>query len=145
MTDDELQQLKSNDCDWFLQTLVEYANHGLHVGLTLTTGAGLVSGTLIGGSEYLETQKTEMALVLSDEDHEHFSSIADQWKERYIRPLPDNAGPLSPVFIHLKDAYLLAGNHLIPTTRGVLWRGKLDSVIGFNIGTLSVTNDLDEG
>lgn len=142
MTEEELQQLKSNDCDWFLQTLVEYSNHGLSVGLTLTTGAGLISGTLIGGAEYLDMQKTDMAGVFgNDLDRQTFNDIADEWKERYIRPLPDKGEALAPVFIHLKNAQLLDGNHLVPTTRGVLWRGKLDSVIGFNIGSISVTDD----
>lgn len=145
MTEEELQQLKSNDCDWFLQSLVEYANHGLELGLTLTTGAGLVSGTLIGGVEYMDLQKIVMAEALGELDRDEFDGIADQWKERYVRPLAEGEEALAPVFIHLKDAYLVVGDRLVPTSKGMLWRGKLDSVIGFSIGVLTVTNGSAEG
>jgi len=38
--------------------------------------------------------------------------------------------------IHLKDAKIFVGNNLIPTNRGVFWRGSLDEVDGFAFGNL---------
>jgi hypothetical protein len=39
-------------------------------------------------------------------------------------------------YIHLKDAHFVNGNDVIPTNHGVLWRGLLSTISGFNIGYL---------
>ena len=44
---------KDMDCDWVLQSLAQFANIGAETPITLTTGAGLVSGIVIGGGEYM--------------------------------------------------------------------------------------------
>ncbi|WP_205478567.1 gas vesicle accessory protein GvpU [Sphingomonas arenae] len=128
--------------DWFLQTLVEYANAGLELGLTLMVGGTTVSGILINGKKYFE----KLSAVVREVDggnNEVMQTIADSFSDLgRIYDRPDDAAEdwiLPPAsFIHLKSAYVFTpGGGSLPNGEGVLWRGRINSVDGFTLGLLS--------
>jgi len=132
--------------DWFLEELVARANeNGDGVSITLIMGGFLVSGSLMGGKEYFEALGQEMADSAKDfvDEPEHaefygksFSQFADIYDEidgddEDKKPRP------APSFIHLSNArFYVPGGNPIPGNKGVLWRGRLAQVSGFNIGIL---------
>lgn len=137
--DDVLAQ-KAVDCDWVLQTLIHSANYGLEIGLTLTTGAGIITGTLIGGAKYMDMQKAALEPHWGSEElRQSFSDVFADWRKRYVPTDEDAADPSAPIYIHLKDARVFVGDRFVPSSSdGMLWRGKLDSIVGFTIGTISI-------
>lgn len=136
---------RADDRDWFLQEFVYFANrHGLKQGMTLMVSGLVISGTLIGGKEYFEALAEEMASVVTDVDTRE---AVRRWVSRYgaiydrdeKEPDKETAEelPPPPSFIHLGDARIwLPGDFPVPTSRGILWRGRLTSVDGFIVGEL---------
>jgi len=136
---------KDMDCDWVLQSLARFANIGAKTPITLTTGAGLVSGIVIGGGEYMDLLQKQVAQAWPGVDSETLDRVFSGWKETYSankdqEPDENEAKEEAlTLYIHLMDARVLNGGTFVPTSAGVLWRGKIDSIIGFTLGTLSLT------
>lgn len=122
--------------DWFLQMLVRQANDlGVEVGITLTIGAGMISGTLISVESYFAQFADEYANSWPQEGREDiratFANMGVMTKTN-----GDDPKLLPPQYIHLKNVNVYAAGGL--TCTGLtLWRGTLTSVTGFNLGTLS--------
>jgi hypothetical protein len=106
---------------------VRIANeHNKDNGITLSVGGAVISGILISDRQYFEQ--------LAIETHtEAFSSLGD-YKPENIEHIPLN-------YIHLKDAKIINGATAIPSSGGRLWRGKIASVDGFSLGTLSINKE----
>lgn len=133
----ELQNSEKN-CDWLLQHVVEISNTGVPVPVTLTTAAGLVTGVTISGAEYLDLLKLELTKNWSGDMRDAYSEVVEQWKaDIYPKKPIDEAEGSSPSFIHLKEARLVNAGTVVPGNRGMLWRGRLSSVIGFTVGVLT--------
>lgn len=115
--------------DGILQNIVEEANSNPGVyepSISLTTAAGVVSGTLISMKSFFKESAEEM--YLPDQGAE-----VDKAKQNWISMADEKPGAesLPPQFIHLRDARVFTGNGKIPSNCGVLWRGRLNAVIGF--------------
>ncbi|WP_019407151.1 hypothetical protein [Stutzerimonas stutzeri] len=137
MNDADALTLVNSECDWMLQTLVHSANVGVEIGVTLTTAAGIVTGTIIGGAKYMDQQKALLAERWgTDELRSSFDDIFTAWRERYVQK-DDGEEPSAPIYIHLSSAKLLTHGQFVPSDPGMLWRGKINEVIGFSIGILS--------
>jgi hypothetical protein len=121
--------------DHLLQVLVSTAQSLGHwgLGITLVVDGGIVSGDLVGRDSWFETLHTnhhdrlgDMTEVLRDAmkraDADHSEQDDDDL---------DNFG-----YIHLVNARYVGGGTFIPTTGGMLWRGRLTSISGFNFGTV---------
>jgi hypothetical protein len=130
--------------DWHLATLVDMANYnGLRLGIVLSTGGFLVSGRLIGGSEYFDSFSELFVSNFSDLPEEEKNSL--QKSMAGSRDIYKSAkGP--PSYIHLKDAQFFAGGGSgpLPGNMGVLWRGRLCEVTGFFLGHLSVDKSIPQ-
>lgn len=126
---------KHDDCDWLLQNLVEIANIGVQTSVTLTTGAGMVTGLVIGGEEFLDLYKEAFAGKWPEVYKVPFFENIEQWKARYNRD-DENIHVDPPIYIHMKNVKVFNSGVFVPSNEGLLWRGKLDSVIGFSIGNL---------
>lgn len=121
--------------DWLLQAFVDEANalNGEFVGITLNVGGTIISGTLVGVSEYMKILSKSFS---SDEPEPGTWAywLLDQSKEMTYK---EGDSPQPASFIHLKDARVhLNGQRAMPSNEGILWRGPLDSVDGFWIGRL---------
>lgn len=137
----EIEATKSEgDLDWLLQHVVELANSGIPVPVTLTTAAGLVTGVAISGAEYLDLLKVDISKNWPDDMRNAYFEIVEQWQNNvYPKPAPseETTSESFASFIHLKDARLFNAGTVVPGNGGMLWRGRLISIIGFTIGVLN--------
>ncbi len=122
--------------DWLLQWLCQFINkNGLEVGVTLTIGGMLVTGTLISHDKYFEQFSKDFSdpfAVSGTEVQEQMRSIILGFNPAVD---PDEQLPALQ-YIHLKNArtYMSSSDHL--PTKGTLWRGKIAAVDGFTLGFL---------
>lgn len=116
--------------DWFLQETVDVVNESsMEIGITLTTASGLISGMLISPQTYFKLYAEAYA-----------GAFDSKYREDILKKFLDKGKSLgtlrlAPQFIHLRDAFLHNGGNRIPTTTGLLWRGKISSVSGFTLGS----------
>ncbi len=122
--------------DWFLQKLVSMANDsGLEFGVTLTVGSGMVTGTLISAEKYFAAFGELFAGGMPGDGSEveaSFRKLGERGQED-----DQEAARLPPQFIHLKDAKIITASGSVPSRQGVLWRGTIASINGFNLGSLA--------
>lgn len=130
--------------DWFLTEMIEILiNGGVEIGITLTVGGSVVSGSLISGKTYFK-ELGELMAAASREDGDAASVIAKTWPTyATLYEKPEGAGDdwtLPPAgYIHLRNAYYLAaGSGSLPSKPGMLWRGKISSVDGLSIGSITM-------
>jgi len=123
--------------DWFLQELIDFVNLSKEneIGLTLHVEGSIVTGTLINARRWF----TALARHLGESGvDEGVSKWIEGFGEVYVRrdETPDE-DKLPPAFLHLCNARTVgtAGDS-VPTDDGVYWRGRVNAVSGFNLGTL---------
>jgi hypothetical protein len=135
-TTDIEQDIHGHSVDWFLQQLVCLTNGaGLEMGITLVLGGSVVSGTLISGKKYFDSFASNFSSMLPNGS-----------KKEEMRQLLASHGNLYddegehlqlPQYIHLSNARVYSPNGGNIPTNGMLWRGKINAVSGFNLGVLS--------
>ncbi|WP_433704437.1 gas vesicle accessory protein GvpU [Paraburkholderia sacchari] len=129
--------MKEPELDWYLQSLVNMANTtGLSMGITIVLGGTVVSGTLIGGKTYFDTFAQNFVDAwpdLAQESRDPLRETLAKPGEHYGNGY-DEAGTS---FIHLKDATIRTPSGYMPTSTGLLWRGRLSEVSGFSLGSFS--------
>ena len=133
------QGIHGQSVDWYLQELVGFANtSGLEMGLTLNVGGSVVSGKLISGRKYFETFAEQFASAWPGDEESRaniYKSLAAH-AEIYDSTETEDLPP--PQYVHLADARVHSPTGSLPTNSGVLWRGKVNAVSGFSLGSLSV-------
>lgn len=126
--------------DWYLQRLVAIVNNtNVEFGLTLHVEGAIVSGLLVSGRRYFETFAQEFAGAYPDDEDgkENIRKALASHASIYDEPQAETE-VLPPQFIHLLNARsFVPGGKPLPSNRGVLWRGKINSVSGFSLGSLS--------
>ncbi|MHB8857399.1 MAG: gas vesicle accessory protein GvpU [Bellilinea sp.] len=126
--------------DWFLQLLVDTCNHSeFSISITLNVGGVLVSGELIGGEKYFAGFASDLKEAgLSIEIVDSFNKLGDIYGKQGEQVEHDKSTQ-PPQYIHLKNARIFhPGGNPIPMNRGVWWRGRLEAIDGFILGSLSV-------
>lgn len=141
LTADEMKAIyDGQSVDWYLQRLVAIVNNtNVEFGLTLHVEGAIISGQLVSGKRYFETFAQEFAGAYpgDEEGKENIRKALASHASIYDEPEAGTEVP-PPQFIHLLDARSFApGGHQLPSNRGVLWRGKINSVSGFSLGLLS--------
>ncbi len=126
------------DSDWFLRSLVQAVNrHDLMLGITLTVGGTLITGTLVPGHEYFRDLAEQVA-ASADDDEEAAQQLRDTFASLgaiYARGGKD--GDQLPSYIHLRDVrFFSPGGGSLPDHDGVWWRGRIDQVQGFVLGNV---------
>lgn len=144
MEEQEKQQLEQRleidgvSVDWYLQRLVSMVNRApIEMGISLVANGALVSGTLISGKQYFETFAREISQAWpgDDEAKESIRSAFASNAEMYEADTEEENLPL-PQYIHLKNATVRTPNGPIPAQGGMLWRGKLNAISGFSLGSI---------
>lgn len=140
LTEEELRiAINGRSTDWFLQQLVATVNRSpVEFGITLYVEGTVVSGMLVSGKKYFDTFAKEFSDAYPGDDEVKeivrgaFASNSDIYK------YDDADGePPPPQYIHLINARCFApGGQPLPGNRGVLWRGKINAVSGFSLGSL---------
>lgn len=123
--------------DPFLKALVDIVHtHGVSFGITLTTPGGTITGTLISTGEFFKSFADSFAGAWphgpSDGLREGFAA----WGEHRGGEFKSSDNGQDP-FIHLKNVKHLDGSGSVPSSgTGFLWRGKIEDVTGFALGTV---------
>ena len=131
--------------DWFLQKVVNRANsQGLEFGITINVSGQTISGILISGKKYFEMiydtfpdafpdkNQENIKEAFADDDNVEELVFAD---EADIDELNNDEEQLLPAqYIHLMNASIHSTDGSLSANSGVLWRGKINSVSGFNFG-----------
>ena len=127
-----MQSWEGRRVDPLLQWLVDLTNRSnTSFFITLTVGGNLVSGVLISLEEYLDQWAAQISSQIGHE--ESASAVNDQvlsWKVDRTQEQP------AAQLVHLKDAEVFTSNGTPIVPGGALWRGKISSVDGFNLGRL---------
>jgi hypothetical protein len=134
--------------DRTLALLVQAAERGTHVGLTVATSDGVVvTGTLAGTVEYcraLADQFTTMmgGTVMDEAFAEAFRTLVDDAygiAQGDRRANPDAAAFDHAIpFVHLIEARYVSGTTFLPHGRhGVLWRCRMADVTSWSLGDLT--------
>lgn len=128
------QSWEGRGVDPLLQWLVDVTNRSnKSFVITLTVGGNLVSGVLISLDEYLDEWAAQISTQISHQDSA--LTVKDKvlsWKVDETQEQP------AAQLIHLKDAEVFTSNGKPIAPGGVLWRGKISSVDGFNLGRLVI-------
>lgn len=130
-------RLLADDRDEFLGTLVVLANAGVNAGITLYVGGSIISGTLISGGQYFKEFGSQFLANLPNDDLRDATAPYFELQAGLYDKSQLEEGQSAPRdYIHLSNArwHHPAGN--IPSNGGVLWRGRLSAVDGFNLGTM---------
>jgi hypothetical protein len=128
--------LASSDSDVFLVSLINMAEkqaQNVKIDITLFVQGLIVSGVVIGEKSYFEGLYNDLNLSGSspEEFFEHYQVLSEgasgeqQEKNQFTKNID---------YIHLKD---VSYNSLSQNNRGGYWRGKLNRVDGFRLGSLT--------
>ena len=125
--------------DRFLQRLVHLATtSGTTLGITLTTGGVLVSGTLASAEQYFQEIGESFAAGMAvDEELGISIRFAFQsWADVYGGEYEDEIQSEDIGFIHVKNAHVYVGDTSFPSDAKseVWWRGRLTCIDGFTFG-----------
>jgi hypothetical protein len=130
--------LDGRGVDWFLQELVRFANNSsdFEFGITLHVEGAVISGVLIGAPTYFDLFAKSFTTEPKDGEKNWLYDWIIEQKSMYEEPEGQTMPP--PNYVHLRDARTFSVAGAIPQNEGVLWRGKISAVGGFNLGRLSV-------
>lgn len=126
--------------DWMLQILVHTVNStDAEYGVTLNMGGVIVTGTLVSGRKYFEGVAEEFAAAsTSKRTAAYWRRTFRQLGDTYFAPIPADQPVTPPHFFHLRDARFIGlAPPVLPSNRGVWWRGRIVRVDGFFLGTLA--------
>lgn len=121
--------------DYLLTDLVDMANAGVGVWVTLAVRGQLVTGRLASSDEYFN-HAAQMVAGGFTGDFAHALRARVNSNRPATNASPALAG-MPPSYVHLVDArYVLGNGELLPPngTPAIVWRGKIASVDGFSIG-----------
>jgi hypothetical protein len=127
--------------DHFLQSLVGLANIGVEIGLTLTVGGFLISGTLTSGKRYFDELQKSMQFTNTEEwMQKELGEFFRQSGSIYDPPSEEETPIPPPTFLHLRDArFFHNAGAPMPSNASVWWRGRISEVQGFHFGTLTAS------
>lgn len=119
--------------DWALAYLVNLAEAGVEMSLSVTVEGVLVSGTLISGRKYFQQMAEALTGASGSDD---FATVIGSGFESFKKIYPEQPGAellkeRKPHFLHLKDAMpVLDATPL--GSGGTLWRVQLSKVGSFS-------------
>lgn len=132
-------QWEGRTTDWLIQWFARFVTSSdgsvkFELPLTLTVGGNLVSGTLISEADYFEQLASDFSGALPE-------SVRETAKEmiKSLQPpaVVDGEDKVHRQFVHMKNAQVFTNASGPITTQGALWRGKVSSVEGFSLGSIT--------
>ncbi|WP_187278947.1 hypothetical protein, partial [Methylobacterium sp. WL2] len=138
-------QIRAPEQDMFLEEIARLANLGVGQWITINVSGVNVCGRTMSGRDYFtriadqvgrsdftgNTGDIDFAKILSD-NYRDYTRIYDK---------PEDAGedwtPPKPGYLHLEMARILTPNgSSIPSSKDLLWRGRLSSIDGFSLAQI---------
>ena len=141
----ERAQRRLDRRDVVLSMLVDLAEKGIELPVTLFIGGAVVSGILVSGRVFFDGIGSQLETIGTGVDTEIRSVIADALRTSgWAYDAPAEHSPFTgeqlalyrELYLHLKGARALSGSALVPTSGEFWWRGRLSSVDAFSLGTL---------
>jgi hypothetical protein len=137
---------RTRPTDRTLNILLHAAERDVRVGLTVSVGTLVVSGTLVGTVAYCRALADQFATDaggtgMDETFAEEFRELVDDaWGAAHgdrRQPSDPAAYDQAVQFVHLTDArYINAGEILPHGRRGVLWRCRANDVTSWSLGDL---------
>ncbi|WP_405583930.1 hypothetical protein [Streptomyces sp. NBC_01092] len=149
--------------DYALARLIDVVNgSSLELGITVTVSGSTITGTLISNTKWFDLQAESFKTAMKVEGDEiGLHSLFENWSrltreaqeeeakvreaiegvelpDRYLRAIDEEDS--SVAFIHLADARIVHPQGFVPA-EGAAWRGRLDEVSGWFLGTLSQSSN----
>jgi hypothetical protein len=120
--------------DFVLQLLAAATQQSTvaEIGLTITVGGTVVTGTLVGRDAWFQALEAWL-----ESQAEGAGSIAGAFSQAFQEDPPVD-DPAMFGYLHLKDARFFVGSRMAPE-EGTFWRGRISEVSGFSFGTLSTS------
>lgn len=159
MTSEQVQGDSQVPVDGYLQFLVQQVNErGLSLRVTLSVGGAVVSGILIGERQYFEGLTRALEVVIARSGlRERIEMTAERREEEGAsqegRPSPEELATQTTRalldrivggyksgetearrYVHLRDVRITSPG-LQQSEHGGLWRGRLENVDGFMLGS----------
>lgn len=134
---DKEEQIENMKQDWYLEHLVKLANLGVEIGITLSVKGTIISGKMIPNYRYFEILSEQFQTV-GGELGKSLSEGSDIYAKEFKQDTEQDTAleDFQVGYIHLSGAKYFATNGGFPES-GLLWRGKIEEVDGFTIGSLS--------
>ena len=128
---------EGSSIDWFLQKIVNRANsQDLEFGITVNVSGQTISGILVSGKKYFEMICDIFPEACPDKNQENMNDVfVDDASNDELNIDKENLLPAQ--YIHLMNASVHSTNGSVSADSGVLWRGKINSVSGFNFGVIN--------
>ncbi len=129
--------------DWLLRSFVDAVNGTeAAISVILYVGGLVVAGYLVSGHSYFEAIGEALKSSVSDQNPEHATQVREAFQRRgaelYAPGSLEGEVPPPPQYVHLREARVYhPGPAPLPANQGFWWRGRLDAVDGFSLGTLS--------
>lgn len=106
------------------------------VGITLTIGGSVISGTLVGRNTWLDSMHNDLST-----NHPTIGKVTEVLRDTFRHDLSGDEAELSKLmdddlFIHLVDAKYVTGMNALPSEGSLFWRGRIDRVEGWSLGAL---------
>jgi hypothetical protein len=152
-------KLISNTTDFFLQSLVKFANQfNFGLSITISSGGLLISGQLISGDEYFSLlgQQILESPNIEEDSAKSLQQLMNMFGDFYVdlreksnqksseestdNNSEENEPPTS--FFHLKNVNFFspAGPSMNINSSFRLWRGNIDHIDGYTLGALEPSN-----
>ena len=123
--------------DWLLEMIIKITeSSNMELGITIHAHGFLVSGIIVNSEGYFDRlgqifdkglggDKERVAVAFKGMGE----SIGKKSKDSDVRN-----------FLHLKDAkYFHSSGKPIPNSQTILWRGRINEISGFSLGTLNAS------
>lgn len=134
---DEKEDKIDNE-DGLLSILANLAELGYEPSITLQVGGSLVSGHLIGQAKWQKMFSELFRSGFSAKDEKAGEIMSNAFKPREAKRELNEIMGCRPAILHLRDAVVyLDRTGALPHAETVLWRGKVSSVDGFFLGSLT--------
>ena len=123
--------------DWLVQWFANFVNNAeadISIPMTFTVGGSLISGYLISETTYFNQLASDFSGALPEAAKESGRDLIKILQPKQSAHEDDNA---AEQFVHLRDAKVFTDASKPITAQGVLWRGKISSVEGFSLGSIT--------
>lgn len=132
-------QWQGRTSDWMLQWFTEFvttrdSSVSLELPLTLTVGGNLISGKLISEAAYFDQLATDFSGAMPEASRE---AAKEMIKRLQPAPAAEDENSTPRQFLHMRDAHVFTDASKPIVSQGVLWRGKISSIEGFTLGTIT--------
>lgn len=128
------REWEGRQTDWLLQWFVNFVNETpLEIGVTISMGGVLISGSLISHSSYFTKLADGFSSAFSNIEGADVAEIKRMMLGFHEKPVVrEGERAPAPQYLHLSDVKVLTGSNV--TNVNSVWRGKISSIDGFILG-----------